>query len=109
MTTSVLERKRDIGIMKSIGATNYQIFIQFFIESSLLGLVGGLAGALIGEGIGIVGTIGINNLVNTSLPIMVNFGLILSALFGSLIIGGIAGIVPALHAAKQNPVEALRG
>ena len=108
MTTSVLERKSDIGIMKSIGATNFQIFLQFFIESSLLGLVGGLAGALFGEVLGIVGTVGINSLIKGQLPITVNIGLIISALFGSFLIGGIAGIVPAIHAAKQNPVEALR-
>ncbi|NCO18018.1 hypothetical protein COT60_00530 [Candidatus Pacearchaeota archaeon CG09_land_8_20_14_0_10_30_9] len=108
MTTSVLERKKDIGIMKSIGATNNQIFLQFFIESSLLGLVGGLIGALFGELIGIFGTIGINSFINGNLPITLNFGLFLSALLGSFLIGGIAGIVPALSAAKQNSVEALR-
>jgi len=74
----------------------------------LLGLVGGLIGALFGELIGIFGTIGINNFINGNLPITLNFGLLLSALLGSFLIGGIAGIVPALSAAKQNPVEALR-
>ncbi len=108
MTTSVLERKKDIGIMKSIGATNYQIFVQFFIESSLLGLVGGLVGAVFGEILGIVGTVSINSLINGSIPIEINFGLIISALIGSFLIGGIAGIVPAIHAANQSPVEALR-
>ena len=108
MTTSVLERRKDIGIMKSIGAKNSQIFLQFFIESSLLGLVGGLAGAIMGEVFGIIGTISINNFINGNLPIMINFPLIIGALVGSFLIGGIAGIVPALSAAKQNPVEALR-
>jgi len=107
MTTSVLERRKDIGIMKSIGATNNQIFLQFFIESSLLGLVGGLVGAVAGELMGIIGTIGINNFINAELPITVNFGLLFSALLESFLIGGIAGIVPALRAAKQHPVEAL--
>lgn len=108
MTTSVLERRKDIGIMKSIGATNSEIFSQFFIESSLLGLVGGFVGSLFGELIGIFGTIGINSFINGKLPITINIGLILSALFGSFIIGGIAGIVPAFSAARQNPVEVLR-
>ncbi len=109
MTTSVLERRKDIGIMKSIGATNKQIFLQFFIESSLLGLVGGLVGAVAGEILGIVGTIGINSFINGNLPITINFGLLFSALIGSFLIGGIAGIVPAFRAATQRPVEALRG
>ncbi len=108
MTTSVLERRKDIGIMKSIGATNAQIFTQFFIESSLLGLVGGLVGSIAGELLGVVGTLSINSLINGHLPITVNFGLIISALFGSFLIGGIAGIIPAMRAATQKPVEALR-
>lgn len=108
MTTSVMERRRDIGVMKSIGATNRQIFEQFFIESSLLGLVGGILGAAAGEFFGIMGTIAINNFINGDLPITVNWGLIAAALAGSFLIGGIAGIIPALHAARQNPVEALR-
>ena len=108
MTTSVLERRRDIGVMKSVGATNRQIFEQFFVESSLLGLVGGLLGAFAGEMIGIIGIVSINNLVNGNIPITVNWILILSVLAGSFLIGGIAGIIPALHAARQNPVEALR-
>jgi len=108
MTTSVLERRKDIGIMKSIGATNSQIFTQFFIESSLMGFIGGLVGAIVGQIVGIVGIIGINNFINGDVPITINFWLIASALFGSFLIGGIAGIVPAIHAANQNPVEALR-
>ncbi|MDP3965972.1 MAG: FtsX-like permease family protein, partial [archaeon] len=103
-----LERKKEIGIMKSIGATNSQVFSQFFIESSLLGFVGGLAGALFGTLIGFIGTIGINNFVNSDLTPSINFFLIFGALFGSFLIGGLAGIAPALRAAKENPVEALR-
>ncbi len=108
MTTSVMERRRDIGVMKSVGATNRQIFEQFFIESSLLGLVGGILGAIAGEFIGIIGTISINNFINGNIPITINWILIIATLAGSFLIGGAAGIVPALHAARQNPVEALR-
>jgi len=108
MTTSVLERKKEIGIMKSIGATNYQIFLQFFIESSLLGLVGGFVGAAFGTLIGFIGVLGINSFVNSDLTPSINFALIFFSLLGSFIIGGIAGIAPAIRAANQNPVEALR-
>ena len=55
MTTSVLERKKEIGIMKSIGARNSHIFLQFFIESGLLGLLGGFVGIVFGTLIGIAG------------------------------------------------------
>ena len=109
MTTTVLERKSEIGIMKSIGATNYDIFYQFLIESGLMGLVGGLIGALIGVTIGFFGTIGINNWVGAESSPEINFMLIAFTLLGSFLIGSIAGIIPALRAARQNPVDALRG
>lgn len=108
MTTSVWERRRDIGVMKSIGATNTHVFLQFFVESSLLGLIGGILGSIFGTLIGYVGTLGINNFIGSELTPEINFGLILAVLFGSFIIGGVAGIVPAINAAKQNPVDALR-
>lgn len=108
MTTSVIERRREIGIMKSIGATNGQIFLQFFIESGLLGLVGGFIGAVAGTIIGFAGTSAINNFIGSEIQPEINFGLITFALLGSFIIGAVAGIIPALNAAKENPVEALR-
>jgi len=86
----------------------FYIFMQFFIESSLLGLVGGFIGAVVGEIIGIVGTISINSFVNANVPLSFDIGLLAVTLLGSFLIGGVAGIVPAMHAAKQSPVEALR-
>jgi putative ABC transport system permease protein len=109
MTTSVMERKKEIGITKSIGARNEHIFLQFFIESSLLGLIGGLAGAIFGTIVGFAGIYGINNWLGTELVPNIDFLLILFSLTGSFMIGGIAGIIPAMQAAKLNPVEALRG
>lgn len=108
MTTSVLERKREIGIMKAIGAKNSDIFTQFFIESGLLGLVGGIIGVLVGTFIGFVGTQGINNFIGAETQPEISLVLIFSALFGSFVVGAVAGIVPAMNAAKENPVEALR-
>jgi putative ABC transport system permease protein len=108
MTTSVLERKKEIGVMKSVGAKNQHIFLQFFIESSLLGLIGGIAGALFGTLISFLGVFGMNNFLGTELMPEINFVLIFFTLLGAFLIGGIAGIAPAIKAAKQNPVEALR-
>ena len=109
MSTSVLERKKEIGTMKAIGSRNEQIFLQFFVESGFLGLIGGAMGALFGILIGYVGTVGINNWIGGSIQPQISLWLILFSLVGSFIIGAVAGIIPALHAAKQNPVEALRG
>ncbi|MBL7058872.1 ABC transporter permease [Candidatus Pacearchaeota archaeon] len=109
MTTSVLERKKEIGIMKAIGAKNSQIFMQFFVESGMLGLIGGAIGIILGLLLGYVGIGAINSFLGSETQPQINFILILFSLIGSFLIGSIAGIFPAMQAAKQNPVEALRG
>lgn len=109
MSTSVVERKKEIGIMKAIGAKNVQVFYQFFIEAGLLGLIGGIIGAILGTTISALGTYGLSNFIGSNLPININYMLISLTLVGSFIIGAIAGIWPAMRAANQNPVEALRG
>lgn len=108
MTTSVLERQKEIGIMKAIGARNSQVFLQFFIESGLLGLVGGFVGVLAGLGIGYLAIVGINSFLGSEIGMDLDFVLISGTLVGSFFIGAIAGIMPALNASKQNPVEVLR-
>ncbi|MAG38029.1 hypothetical protein CMI45_01430 [Candidatus Pacearchaeota archaeon] len=109
MTTSVLERRKEIGIMKAIGAKNSDIFMQFLIEAGLLGLIGGFIGAVFGTLIGILGIIGINNFIGSSASVNIDFVLIFLTLTGSFLVGATAGLIPAMRAAKQNPVEALRG
>ncbi len=109
MTTSVLERRKEIGIMKAIGAKNSQVFLQFFIEAGLLGLIGGIIGAIFGTLIGYLGTVGIGSFVGGSLSPNIDFMLIGLTLVGSFTIGAISGIAPARQAANQNPVEVLRG
>ncbi len=109
MTTSVLERRKEIGVMKAIGARNSQVFLQFFIEAGLLGFFGGLAGAAMGLAVGYIGTIAINNFAGSSVTPKIDFLLLSFSLAGSFLIGSIAGILPAMRAARQNPVEALRG
>lgn len=108
MTTSVLERVREIGIMKAIGAKNSDIFYQFLIEAGLLGMVGGLAGIIFGMGIGYLGTFSINSFLGATTSPQINWPLIIITFIGSFVIGAISGIVPAIRAANQKPVEALR-
>jgi putative ABC transport system permease protein len=110
MYASVLERKKEIGTMKAIGAMNRDILTIFLIESGLLGFVGGLIGVLIGAGLA-VGLSGAANgffgtqliTVNLSIPLMV------SVLLFSGILGIIFGGIPSYQASKLKPVDALRG
>lgn len=108
MTTSVMERTKEIGIMKAIGAKNSDIFFQFFIEAGMLGMVGGLIGVTFGLLIGFIGIQGINVFIGSQNPFEINWSLAIFTLLGSFLIGSIAGIAPAMKAANMNPVEALR-
>jgi len=109
MYTSVLERKSDIGIMKAIGARNKDIFVLFFVESGFLGLAGGIIGIIIGVGIGkLVELIGRLALGTSLLSAAFSTDLIIGALLFSFIVGAAAGTLPAMGAAKLNPVDALR-
>ncbi|MBW2998933.1 ABC transporter permease [Candidatus Woesearchaeota archaeon] len=109
MTTAVLERRKQIGVMKAIGARNSDIFYQFLIESGIMGLIGGIVGATIGSAISYVGTLGINNFIGSEITPSLNISLVLLTLLGTFLVGCLAGIIPAMNAARQKPVDALRG
>jgi putative ABC transport system permease protein len=109
MFTSVLERTNEIGIMKSIGARNSSIFTLFFIESGLIGSIGGLIGVLIGAGISIgLANVGRIALGADLIQAEVSIWLIAGSVLGSFILGSIFGIIPAVKASKLSPVDALR-
>jgi|TARA_Y100000310_G_scaffold337570_1_gene424960 putative ABC transport system permease protein len=109
MFTSVLERRKNIGTMKAVGARNSDIFKIFFIESGLLGLMGGIIGVILGSIASYFGIVAINNFVGASTTPQINFVLIASMLIASFVIGSVAGIIPAMQAARKKPVDALRG
>ena len=117
MYMSVLERTREIGIMKAIGAKDKHVLGLFLIESSVLGVIGGVLGVL--GGIGLSGLAG--KLISGSVsmgPMLAGNGgtiqpafswwLILAALGLSLVLGALAGVLPARRGAKLPPVKALR-
>ncbi len=109
MFTSVLERTREIGVMKSIGAKNSDILTIFLIESGFLGLIGGIAGVLIGVAISkTIEYIAINQLGTTLLQAAIPIYLILGCLAFSFLIGALSGTIPAYRASRVKPVDALR-
>ena len=107
MYTTVLERTKEIGIMKSIGARNFDVLAIFLIESGLMGLVGGFFGVLLGTGISLA--IGkFSTEAGFKLLVAVNPGLMLFGLLFAFIVGMISGSLPARQASKLKPVDALR-
>ncbi len=109
MYTAVLERTKEIGIMKAVGAKNQDIFSIFFIESGLLGMIGGAIGVLLGFVLGkFVENIGRNVLGTELLVPSFTPVLIVGALLFAFVVGSVSGILPALQASKLNPIDALR-
>ena len=102
MLVSVIERTKEIGIRKAIGATNADIMIQFLMESIILtglgGILGIIIGILLGLGIGFV----------VKIPPIFSTISIISSLIVSTAIGIVFGVTPAKKAAQLNPVDALR-
>ena len=108
MFTSVLERRREIGIMKAIGATNKQIMMIFLVESAMFGLIGGVIGVSLGS-LGAFLVKLVASIVGFELiKISLNLGLIFFSLGFAVGIGMLSGFIPAYQAAKLKPVEALR-
>jgi putative ABC transport system permease protein len=108
MITSVLDRYKEIGIIKSIGAKNSVIFSIFFFESAFLGFLAGVIGVIIGYGAtSLAGTI-LSNLGWSFLQPLYSFWLFVGCILFATITGAISGVIPAIRASKINPVDALR-
>jgi len=109
MYTSVMERTREIGIMKAIGARNNDILQIFLIESGILGLIGGLVGITIGASIAkIAEIVAAEALGSNILKASFTPELIIGALLFSFLIGAASGVMPARQASLMKPVDALR-
>jgi len=108
MYTAIIERTKEIGVMKAVGARNSDILLIFVFESGFLGLVGGLAGVMTGFMIASIGGgIAAANgfaLLKPEFPII----LIVGCLLFSFLVGTAAGFLPARRASKLKPVDALR-
>jgi putative ABC transport system permease protein len=109
MYTSVLERTKEIGTMKAIGATNNQILLLFLFESGLLGLIGGLIGVGIGIGLAKGAEYAATAALGTELlRASMEPWIIIGALSFSFLVGMLSGILPAKQASSLRPVDALR-
>ncbi|SNR35228.1 ABC transporter permease [Flavobacterium sp. ov086] len=102
MIVSVTERTREIGVRKALGATKITISVQFFIETLLIGQIGGLVGIVFGI------------LVGSAFAAVMNFAFVIpwvaifAAFATSFIVALVSGLYPAIKASKLDPIEALR-
>lgn len=102
MLVSVSERTREIGIRKAVGATQGAILLQFLIESIILTLLGGFVAVVIfAFGVSLIPK-------DFAIPITVDPKVILLSLSFSALVGIVFGILPAIGAARKNPIDALR-
>ncbi len=113
MVMAVLERTREIGIMRALGAKRSTVSRLFTIEASLLGFVGGTIGVAIGYGLTLMANFFINhqlaaNAVASRDIISLPFWLVITVIVATTIIGMLSGLYPAHRAASLDPVEALR-
>src|SRR6266487_1244987 len=118
MAMSILERTREIGLMKAVGATNRDVLAIFLGEAAGIGFIGGLGGVIIGwlagQGINVIAIVYLANQASPqggpppSIAVYTPFWLPLFALIFSTIIGMVSGLYPALRAATMIPVIALK-
>ncbi|NYZ74295.1 ABC transporter permease [Candidatus Micrarchaeota archaeon] len=102
MFMSVLERRKEIGTMKAVGASQHEIRNIFLVESAMIGLVGGFIGLVV------AGAIGFVLLYGFGVAFVFDPLAIWGALAFSMVVGLVSGTFPAIEAAKIDPIEALR-
>jgi putative ABC transport system permease protein len=102
MLTSVVERTKEIGLKKAIGANNNHILLQFLLEAIFICIIGSILGLTLGICISFITS------VLLDLPWLINHNSIYIAILSSILVGIISGLYPAMTATKLQPVEALK-
>ena len=111
MLTSVMERTHEIGVMKAIGANNFDVMVIFLTEGILISIIGGIVGTILGIlGGKAFGMISTSSSMGAGIPIEPTFTIytISLAIGVALVVGVISSLYPARKAAKMSPIEAVR-
>ncbi len=103
MTTTVRERTSEVGLLRALGSTQKQVMVLFLGEAIVLSVLGGLLGIL-----SILALVGVLDWLAPNLPLQANWPYLGLSLLLSALVGLVAGVTPALEAARLDPIEALR-
>jgi putative ABC transport system permease protein len=101
MVISVLERRSEIGLRRALGSSRGQIRAQFLTEAVVLSTLGGAAGVALGL------LLTAAYAAHQGWPLVMPLPALLAGLAGSIVVGGVAGVYPSIHAARLTPTEAL--
>ena len=113
MYTAVLERTKEIGVLKALGARARDVLLIFVAEAAVIGLAGGLVGILVAVGLGRLGNSAVDRLTQSvssgSFDVFrTDFAVVAAGLVVAVVLSTVSGLLPALRAARQDPVRALR-
>jgi putative ABC transport system permease protein len=108
MLASINERIREIGVRKAVGARGSDLFLQFLAEAAVISVVGGLIGLVVSMGIVALMNFILTQALPTGAVATLDWVIMSQGLAFSVVVGLIAGVYPALRAAKLDPIEALR-
>jgi ABC-type lipoprotein export system ATPase subunit len=113
MYTAVLERTKEIGVLKALGARRRDVLLIFVAEAAFIGLAGGLVGILIAVGLGRLGNVAVDRLTQsvtgTGFEVFrTDWAVVAAGLVIAIVLSTVSGLLPALRAAVQDPARALR-
>jgi putative ABC transport system permease protein len=113
MYSAVLERTKEIGVLKALGARRRDVLLIFVAEAAVIGLAGGVVGILVAVALGRLGNAVVDRLTQsvTSSQFDVfrtDFGVVAASLVLAVVLSMVSGLLPALRGARQDPVRALR-
>jgi ABC-type lipoprotein export system ATPase subunit len=113
MYSAVLERTKEIGVLKALGARSRDVLLLFVAEAALIGLAGGIIGTLGAVGLARIGNAAVDSLVQsvagTGIDVFrTDFGIAVGALLLAVVLSTVSGLLPSMRAARQDPSRALR-